>query len=203
MEFLKHEPMAPKTKEQFAKIREDRKEEILSAALELFAKQGITHTTMQDIAQKANISKGLIYNYFSSKEDLLNELIKSFINHLYDFFDPDGDGILTTEEMKYFIEQQVSTFKMNIDYWKFLYMLLIQPSAQEMMDKLQLEVLTSKMWRMIATYFKKHNFEDPESETWLFHTTLDGIVMNYIFNPDKYPIDNVKDLLIKRYCKPL
>ena len=194
--------MAPKTKEQFAKIREDRKEEILNAALELFAKHGVSHTTMQDIAQKAGISKGLIYNYFLSKEDLLNELIKSFIDHLYDFFDPDGDGILTTEEMKYFIEQQVSTYKANIDYWKFLYMLLIQPSAQEMMNKLQLEVLTSKMWKMIETYFRTHNFDDPASETWLFHAAMDGLVLNYIFAPDKYPIDNVKNLLIKRYCKP-
>ena len=194
--------MTPKTKEQFAKIREGRKEEILNAALELFARQGISHTTMQDIARKADISKGLIYNYFSSKEDLLNELIKSFINHVYDFFDPDGDGILTTEEMKFFIDQQFRVFKANIDYWKFLYMLLIQPSAKEMMEKLQLEVLTSKMWKMMEAYFKTHTFEDPESETWLFYATLDGIVMNYIFAPDKYPIDKVKELLIERYCKP-
>ena len=107
--------MAPKTKEQYAKIREDRKEEILNAALELFARQGVNHTTMQDIALKAGISKGLIYNYFTNKEDLLNELIKSFINHLYDYFDPDGDGILSTEEMEYFIEQQVENLMKNID----------------------------------------------------------------------------------------
>jgi len=194
--------MAPKTKEQFAKIREDRKEEILNAALELFAKQGISHTTMQDIARKAEISKGLIYNYFTSKEDLLNELTTSFINHLYDYFDPDGDGILTTEEMKYFIEQQIKSLKENIDYYKFLYMLLMQPSAKEMMVKLQLEVLSSKMWKMVATYLQKYKFEDPENETWFFHTILDGIAMSYVFNPDKYPIDKVKDLMIKKYCKP-
>ena len=194
--------MAPKTKEQFAKIREDRKEEILNAALELFARQGVSHATMQDIAKKAGISKGLIYNYFTSKEDLLNELITSFINHLYDYFDPDGDGILTTEEMKYFIVQQVENLKQNIDYYKFLYMLLMQPSAQEMMNKLQLEALSSKMWKMIATYFQQHNFDDPESETWIFHTILDGIAMNYVFNPDKYPIEKIKDLVIDKYCKP-
>ena len=192
--------MAPKTKEQYAKIREDRKEEILNAALELFARQGVNHTTMQDIALKAGISKGLIYNYFTNKEDLLNELIKSFINHLYDYFDTDGDGILSTAEMEYFIEQQVESLKKNIDYYKFLYMLLMQPSAQEMMEKLQLEVLTSKMWKMIGTYFQIHNFTDPESETWIFHTILDGIAINYVFNPDKYPIDKIKKLVIQKYC---
>jgi len=192
--------MAPKTKEQFAKIREDRKEEILNAALELFANQGVSHATMQDIARKAGISKGLIYNYFTSKEDVCNELMTSFIKHLYDYFDPDGDGILTTDEMKYFIEQQVDSLKENIDYYKFLYMLLMQPSAQEMMKKFQLEVLSSKMWKMIAIYFQQHNFEDPESETWIFHTLLDGIAMGYVFNPDKFPIDKIKKLVIKKYC---
>ncbi|NQV03275.1 MAG: TetR/AcrR family transcriptional regulator [Bacteroidia bacterium] len=193
--------MTPKTKEQYAKIREDRTEEILNAALELFARQGVNHATMQDIARKAGISKGLIYNYFTNKEDLLNELIKSFINHLYDYFDPDGDGILSTKEIEYFIEQHVESLKKNIDYYKFLYMLLMQPSAQEMMEKLQLEVLTSKMWKMIGTYFQTHNFTDPESETWIFHTILDGIAMNYVFNPDKYPIDKIKKLVIQKYCK--
>ena len=117
--------MAPKTKEQYAKIREDRREEILNTALELFARQGVTHTTMQDIARAAGISKGLIYNYFTSKEDLLHELMASFIRHLHDYFDPDGDGILTEEEMKYFIEKQVDSLKQNVAYYKFLYMLMI------------------------------------------------------------------------------
>jgi AcrR family transcriptional regulator len=108
--------MSPRTKEQYAKIRENRKEEILHAALELFAKQGVSHVTMQEIAVTAGISKGLIYSYFKSKDELLNELIKSFINHLYNYFDTDGDGILTTEEMAYFIEKQVENLKQNIDY---------------------------------------------------------------------------------------
>lgn len=195
--------MCPRTKEQYAKIREDRQELILNAALELFARQGVSHVTMQEIARQAGISKGLIYNYFTGKEDLLNELIKSFIDHLYDYFDTNGDGILSTEEMEYFIGQQVENLKNNIDYYKFLYMLLMQPSAQKMMEKLQLQVLTSKMWKMIGTYFLRHKFADPENETWVFHTILDGIAINYVFNPEKYPIDKIKELVIQKYCKLL
>ncbi|MBC8459571.1 MAG: TetR/AcrR family transcriptional regulator [Bacteroidales bacterium] len=194
--------MSPKTKEQYAKIREDRRELILKAALELFASQGISHTTIHQIAKKAGISKGLIYNYFTSKEELLEEIIKSSIEHLYAFFDPDHDGILTTEEMEYFIEQQIKMLKQNIDFWKFLYMLLVQPSAQKLVHQLQFEILASGMWKMIASYFRNHKFEDPELETWFFHSMLDGVYMNYVFNAEKYPIDRMKELIIQRYCKP-
>ncbi|TSA27917.1 MAG: TetR/AcrR family transcriptional regulator [Bacteroidetes bacterium] len=194
--------MSPRTKEQYAKIREDRRELILGTALELFAKQGISHTTIQQIAKKAGISKGLIYNYFTSKEELLEEIIKASVKHLYAFFDPDHDGILTTEEMVYFIEQQVRMLMLNIDFWKFLFMLLVQPSAQELIRRFQSEILSSGMWRMIATYFRTHNFKDPELETWFFLAMLDGIYMNYVFNPEKFPIDRMKELIIQRYCKP-
>ncbi len=194
--------MSPRTKEQFAKIREDRRELILATTLELFARQGISHTTIDQIAKAAGISKGLIYNYFTNKEALLEEIIKTSIHRLYEFFDPDHDGILTTEEMQYFIDQQIKTLKLHIDFWKFLYMLLVQPSAQKLVNQLQSDIMASGMWETVSAYFRNHGFEDPELETWFFHSMLDGIFMNYVFNPDNFPIDRMKDLIINRYCKP-
>jgi len=194
--------MSPKTKEQYAKIREDRRELILDAALELFARQGISHTTIAQIAKAAGISKGLIYNYFTNKEALLEEIIKTSVHRLYEFLDPDHDGILTTEEMKFFIDQQIGTLKLHIDFWKFLYMLLVQPSAQKLVHQLQSDIMASGMWKTVSAYFRNQGFGDPELETWFFHSMLDGIYMNYAFNPEHYPIDRMKDLIINRYCKP-
>ncbi len=45
----------------------DRKREVLQKALDLFAKKGITETSVQDIIRAADISKGTFYNYFPSK----------------------------------------------------------------------------------------------------------------------------------------
>lgn len=51
---------------------EERKEQILSVALEVFSRKGFTETTNRDIADAAGIaSPGLIYHYFPSKSDLL------------------------------------------------------------------------------------------------------------------------------------
>lgn len=53
-----------------------RREEILAAAGRLFAERGYHRTTTKDIALAADVSEGTIYNYFTSKEDLLMGLME-------------------------------------------------------------------------------------------------------------------------------
>ena len=66
--------------------REARKEEILQAAREVFAEKGFLAATMEEIAQRAGFSKGAIYFYFRSKEEILLQincaLIDAFRSHL-------------------------------------------------------------------------------------------------------------------------
>jgi TetR/AcrR family transcriptional regulator, repressor of fatR-cypB operon len=52
--------------------REDKKECILSAALELFAEKGFHGTAVPEIAHKAGVAAGTIYRYFASKEAIVN-----------------------------------------------------------------------------------------------------------------------------------
>lgn len=59
--------------------RESRKEEILAAAREVFLERGYKSTTMEEIAQKAGFSKGAIYFYFQSKEEILLHINCTFI----------------------------------------------------------------------------------------------------------------------------
>ena len=59
------------SEERRAKLTDFRRKQILEAALVLFLEKGINGTTMQDIADKIGISKGLIYRYFSSKNEIL------------------------------------------------------------------------------------------------------------------------------------
>ncbi|MEA3445052.1 MAG: TetR/AcrR family transcriptional regulator, partial [Bacteroidota bacterium] len=94
--------MSPRTKEQFETIREERREQILQVALELFANEGL-NTPISKIAKEAGISKGLVYNYFESKEELLREVALSGMKEIFGLFDPNHDGVLTDEEFVFFI----------------------------------------------------------------------------------------------------
>jgi TetR/AcrR family transcriptional regulator, fatty acid metabolism regulator protein len=52
----------------------DKRRQILDAAIRVFARQGFHATRVADIADEADVAYGLVYHYFSSKEEVLNEL---------------------------------------------------------------------------------------------------------------------------------
>lgn len=56
--------------------KERRRQEIIHAALELFVGRGYAATKITDIAKRANMSTGLMFHYFDSKEKLYEELIR-------------------------------------------------------------------------------------------------------------------------------
>ncbi|GCE48641.1 TetR family transcriptional regulator [Thermosporothrix hazakensis] len=57
------------------KVVEDRREQIIDAAMNVFAHKGYSRATNKDIALEAGITPGLIYHYFESKEALLQAII--------------------------------------------------------------------------------------------------------------------------------
>lgn len=59
------------------KVVEDRREQIIDAAMRAFSQKGFTRATNKDIAREANITPGLIYYYFDSKEALLKAIIET------------------------------------------------------------------------------------------------------------------------------
>ena len=58
------------------RIAEDRREQIIDAAMRVFAEKGFARATNRDIAREAGITTGLIYYYFKSKEDLLRAALE-------------------------------------------------------------------------------------------------------------------------------
>jgi AcrR family transcriptional regulator len=52
----------------------DKRRQILDAAVRVFARQGFHSTRVADIADEAGVAYGLVYHYFSSKDEVLNEL---------------------------------------------------------------------------------------------------------------------------------
>lgn len=58
------------------KVVEDRREQLLDAAMRVFARKGFSRATNKDIAREADVTPGLIYHYFESKEALLQAVLE-------------------------------------------------------------------------------------------------------------------------------
>jgi AcrR family transcriptional regulator len=63
---------------RIAKDGEVRKQELLDAALDLFADKGYDSTSINDVIEKVGVTKGAFYYYFKSKEQVLDEIVDKF-----------------------------------------------------------------------------------------------------------------------------
>ncbi|HEV2018319.1 MAG TPA: TetR/AcrR family transcriptional regulator [Gemmatimonadaceae bacterium] len=69
-------PRAKSAAPKWRRCPEDRPEQIIKAALEVFGECGLANARLQDIAERAGVSKGTIYLYFPNKEELFREMIR-------------------------------------------------------------------------------------------------------------------------------
>ncbi len=82
--------------------KQEAKKRIANGALNTFLKMGYKKTTMDDIGKDLGVSKGAVYQYFTSKEDLFLEVFDLFItqkrNRIIDFLRVEGlEGIKSEE----------------------------------------------------------------------------------------------------------
>ncbi|EKF22137.1 HTH-type transcriptional repressor KstR2 [Mycolicibacterium hassiacum DSM 44199] len=60
-----------------------RREELLELAARMFAERGLKATTVRDIADSAGILSGSLYHHFSSKEEMVDEVLRGFLDWLF------------------------------------------------------------------------------------------------------------------------
>lgn len=68
--------MTPPT---YQRRKEDRPDEITAAAFDAFAEHGYAATRVDDVAHRAGVSKGLLYLYFKTKEELFKAVVKNVV----------------------------------------------------------------------------------------------------------------------------
>jgi AcrR family transcriptional regulator len=192
--------MAPRSEAQLNEIREEKRQKILDAALKLFAYSGFEGTTISKIAKKAEVSKGLVYNYFSSKEDVLKAILK--------MGEQESDTIINEmrsdsprENIRIMFETLFREVKNHEEFWKLTVALSLRseefPYVREMVSN-RLEQYID----FIEDLFDKAGIENPKAEARIIGGTLDGIILHYVLANGNYPIDEVKTSLINRYAKP-
>jgi len=193
--------MSPRTSKQFQEIREEKMTLIMDVALKHFAAEGYHRTTISHIAKHAGISKGLMYNYYESKEHLLEAIVHRSVNEIYHHLDLDQDGILSEIEFEQFIRNINSLLKENREFWRLMMQMMIQNEVREMILKAFPatgslthpghepgdHLYPEKVVQLFSGYFsqKKDSLtgnSDPETEMEMFFSTLKGWAVKVIYS---------------------
>lgn len=92
--------MAPIVSEEY---KRKKKRELLEAARKVFIKQGFVHTSMQDIMDEAEVSRGTLYSYFDNIDHVFIEVLKYEDQKNIDYFLPSDEKNLW-EQLKNWVE---------------------------------------------------------------------------------------------------
>ena len=169
----------------------EKKENILKAALHLFAKEGFHATSTSKLAKHACVSEGLIFRHFGNKERLLQAILEEGENRfkamLVDIvMEPEPEKVIRKAiEMTFKIEQS------DYDFWKLQFKLKweLEVSGDKKMEPLKMA---------LSNAFKKLNYESPELEADLLILFLEGFG-SALLKGSKLNPEQMIQFLLKKY----
>ena len=171
---------------------EARRRAILAAAAEAFDAHGYSETTIDEVARQARVSKGSVYNYFQSKQDLFTQLFAQSLapteadvdRMLADLSSPAGK-----------IEQLIDYWYSELDHHKKLGRLMLEfrvaaARQQEGGDLSRLLRETHQRWiervrKILTRGIEVGEFRadlDTERVAWGLIGQFDGLLMNMILD---------------------
>lgn len=191
----------PRTQEQLDKIKEQTKAKILEAAVKLFSVKGYHGTSISDIAKEAGVSKGLAYNYFSSKENMLEAIFSEMMESMFDVIKEMEGTNDPYVKLELLINNSFEYAKSRQEEWRLYMRIMFQPDIVTTGMGMTTEVM-AELFATFEKIFRKIGFKNAAVEAKIFSATIDGLMLYYLIDPDNFPIDKVKRLLMKKYSKP-
>lgn len=194
--------MAPLTKEQFEAQREESKARIMAAALNLFSKKGFESTSISDIAAAAKISKGLTYNYFKSKDELLERILLMILEKTVEVIKPAQEIKDPYKRLEFLIRTNFALLKQEPGFWKMFVALSLQLDKRSKAQKI-LGEYWEKLFQNAIAIFKEMGYKNYINVAYQYGAIMDGLAMQYILlGEENFPFQETLENVIQQYCKP-
>lgn len=198
-----------------AKIVDKKKKrsEITKAALEIFAKKGFENTTVQEIAENAGISKGSVYLYFRTKEDILDAASREILQQL------EGDILGVAEGLTDPFEKLSALISQTLDVtpeFEQIFTVHMEIRLFHLRNKAYEKVIrhledTLMRFQVIVTEIIEQGRDqglfrkdvDAKALAICLMGIVDGIVMQYLHDKSVFSMQDVRDAFLKNFFNGL
>ena len=169
----------------------EKRENILFAALQLFAREGYHATSTSKVAKAAGVSEGLIFRHYQNKEGLVNAILEEGENRLKPLF---VDIVMEPDPKEVIRKTITMTSKIDLfdyDFWKLQFKLKweLEISGDKKMEPVKMALTNA---------FQKLAYESPEIEAKLLILFIEGIGSALLKGPATNQ-DDIIQLLLKKY----
>ncbi|MDP2983501.1 MAG: TetR/AcrR family transcriptional regulator [Candidatus Latescibacter sp.] len=162
------------------------RKEIMEAAIRVFARRGVQAATLDEVAQEAEFSKGTIYLYFSSKEDLLFNILHNLSQNMITTFRETISGKRSFKEELHNLFVSIAEFSFNYkDHMKIVTgqhvagFNALSREGCEKLSKMHNEMVKIILDRAREAYRNGELRDLPlEAITSMIHGSLDGMAIS-------------------------
>jgi AcrR family transcriptional regulator len=198
-----------RNKEQNQIIKDERREQILAAALKLFASKGLAAARMSDLSKNTGISQGLVYHYYSSKEELFTSLVDTAIDKMNTAaINLEKLSLPAKEKIILAVDSLLKGFNENANTSDY-YFLITQTALSDVFPKEAKDIIRSKndiKYDVMMRIFKKgqeegtvKNHHVKEMAT-LFFSTMNGLALNKAIYGAEFSMPD-KNIILSMFLK--
>jgi AcrR family transcriptional regulator len=189
----------PRTEEANQKIREERREQILDVASRVFARKGLTGTRIADIAAEGEMSQGLIFRYFASKEEVFAAVVEKSLQSATRLAqDALQQSCSPLEKLRWLLQVSFEGMWRKPDYSLVIQHVLtsetIPPEVRE--HVLEESQYTLQLYRRLIREGQESEEivkDDPEMLTLVFAASVQGISASVTYLPRALGINRPPD----------
>jgi AcrR family transcriptional regulator len=191
----------PRSVKQNEAMRAVTRTAVLNSAMTLFAQNGYAHTSTRAIAKEANISAGLMYHYFDTKESLLRAVFDNCMNILNQEFTTAYEQSPAQDRLANLLNAMFDLLIRDREFWSLFYMLRSQPAIMRILGD-DFRHWTQQLRSLFQTEMQQAQRETPEIDALLLYSLVEGTIQQYLLDPETYPLEQVVDQIILRFATP-
>ncbi|NET35533.1 MAG: TetR/AcrR family transcriptional regulator [Cyanothece sp. SIO1E1] len=176
----------------------DKKEQIIAVATQLFAEQGFENTSVSSICEAAEVSKGLVFHHFRSKQELLREIYSRTTALIKDINATDPNCSTPQEQLKDMLESFFAGLAANKMLFQFNLNMMLQPFTRSLLQDL-IDKRAAFLLQSVKAIFEEIDPENAQVLSYAFIAELDGVALHYFSIYPDYPLAEMKNHLLKKY----
>ncbi|MEP5612049.1 MAG: TetR/AcrR family transcriptional regulator [Cyclobacteriaceae bacterium] len=175
----------------------NKKNTVIEVATKLFAEQGFENTSVAKICEVANVSKGLVYHHFKSKDEILEEIFTSTTKKMMEM-----NKAVTRDSPKKQLTDLITAIFSQLQDDKLFYQLnlniMFQPSTKKLLST-HIKDRSSALLTHTKEIFNKIDPAQSTKLSYIFIAEIDGVSLNYLSVFENYPLEELRDHLIYKY----
>lgn len=188
----------PRSTKQNAAMRQATRTAVLQSAITLFAQNGYAHTSTRQIAKEANISAGLMYHYFNSKEMLLRAVFHHCIDIISHAFTKATLQAQPPHRLRAVLTAIFGLLASDPPFWTLFYALRSQPTIMRLLgDEFRLSTMRMRIY--FESELAAAGRSQPRLDALLLYSVVEGTIQQYLLYPSTYPLEAMVQHIIDQF----